>query len=96
MKTRKPVLQLLLASQILSAGGRQSPTLTCSLAPYTLAASLPLLNLQEERVGPLHLQFIYGPEDVQRGVEGVMSHLEARRKKQKRENLKCFNTLLIT
>lgn len=40
--------------------GRQSPTLTCFLAPYTLAASLPLLNLQEEKVGPLHLQFVYG------------------------------------
>lgn len=51
-----------------------------SPAGHTCAAALrpsPLLNLQEEGVSPFHLQLVDGPEDVQRGTERVMRHLEA-------------------
>lgn len=44
-----------------------------------LAGSSPLLNLQEERIGPLHLQLKYGPQNVQRGIEGIVCHLKWRR-----------------
>ena len=50
-----------------------------------LAGSSPLLNLQEERIGPLHLQLVYGPENVQRGIEGVVRHLQ-----RNRDNLKVL------
>lgn len=83
--------------QISLAGGKHWPAFTCPVTHHTWATSncpLPLLNLQEEGIGPFHLQFVYGPENVQRGIEGIVGHLKVTGKKQKRDNLKCFNTLL--
>lgn len=37
---------------------------------------LPLLNLQEERICSLHLQFVHGPKDMQRCIESIVGHLQ--------------------
>lgn len=78
--------------------GPLTPLLPPPFFPFStrLETPLPLLNLQEKRIGSLHLQFIHGPEDMQRCIKGIMSHLKPSLAKIRRGKRLIFFLLLRT